>query len=138
MSRHYFVPHSLLTSAAAVLLRNDGELPYFVPRSLRRCLRADWFLGGEFRNLTMQSGWDKVIIVAQVNGAKVTLQKGQQICSFTVPFIMSMIRSNLLSYLLGLESNTPVMGQCLGNASKERILVCHFYRTMHTSGFNKD
>ena len=122
MSDHCFVPRSLLTSAAAVLLKNGGQLPCMVPRSLRRCLRADWFLGGEFRNLTRQYGWDKVTVDALVNGAKVTLQKGEQICSFTVPFVLSMIRSNLLSYLLGVEANAPVFGQCLGKASKNRCL----------------
>ena len=124
MSEHKFYPNSLLNIAAATLLKRDGCLTEQVPRTLRRCLRWDWFLSGIYTNQTGQTGWDSVRLEPLLSGARVTLAHGPHFYTFEVPYVASIIRSGTAASLLGVSQNVNIIGQTFVSLACTKIRLC--------------
>ena len=122
MSQHVYQPNSLVTFAAASLLKHNARLFDQVPRTLQRCLRWDWFLAGRYVNrIAGQTGWDEVKLEALSDGARVTLKHGPHYYLFEVPYVASTIRSSIVSSLLGVSQRFPVMGQTIVTLGSTKI-----------------
>lgn len=122
MSQHLYQPNSLMTLSAAVLLKHNAHLFNQVPRTLQRCLKWDWFMSGRYINRTAgQTGWDEIRLEALQDGARVTLKYGPHYYLFEVPYVASIVRSAVVSSLLGVSQRFPVLGQVIVTLGSTKI-----------------